>query len=227
MNNVVIRRFEMFRRVRDFGAARVDSFAPKSLARELFDIVSSVVVELQEAAAAHTAAGGSARQSTAGKAATRAELRESLEAISRTARAMDYTSTGIEEKFRLPRKASDQVLLNTARAFAAEAEPLKDEFVRHELQPDFIDNLKADIADFERAIQGQNTGNEARQSARQSIDTAVERGMNAVRRLHPLILNKFRFDAPTLAAWESARHVERPARPKPEENKTEPAPPPQ
>jgi hypothetical protein len=218
MNSLEIRRLEMFKRVRGFGATHVDSFAAGSLGRELFTTVNTVVTELETMAAAQEAAGGSARQGTAGKAAGRTRMHETMERMSRTARAIDPGSTGIAEKFKLPHKASDQVWLNAARAFAAEAVALKEEFLRHEMPPDFIERLNEDIADFERAIQGQNTGNEAKRAGRQSIDSSIGFGMDAVRRLHQIILNKFHDDPPTIAAWEGARHVERTPRPKREGN---------
>ncbi|HEV2862315.1 MAG TPA: hypothetical protein VGX48_14990 [Pyrinomonadaceae bacterium] len=227
MNGLEIRRLEMFRRVIEFWHAHIEHFPPTTLGRALFVSLDAIRVEIEEAAAAQSAAGGSARLGTAGKGTARTRLRGVLEMIVRTARAMAFSIPGFDDKFRMPHNVSDQVLLNTARAFAAEAPPFKDEFIRHELPADFLETLNASIADFERGVQGQNTGNAARQSAKATIDAAVKRGMEAVRRLNPIILNKFKDDPAALASWESARHVERSPRPKPEENNNQPAPPPQ
>jgi hypothetical protein len=49
-----------------------------------------------------------------------------------------------------------------------------------------------------------------------AIEEAVERGMEAVRRLDRIIKNKFDDDPIILAAWERAKHVERPTRPAPD-----------
>jgi len=56
---------------------------------------------------------------------------------------------------------------------------------------------------------------ESHVAATAAIDVEVERGMNAVRELDPIVRNKFASDAATLAAWSSATHVERNPRRKP------------
>lgn len=209
MNDLEVRRYEMFKRVRDFGATHAASFPANTLGGELFATIGAVVTELDGHAAAQSSGGSSARQSTATKAVARAALREDLEAIRRTARSMALDSPGLDNKFRLPRNANDQVLLSTARAFAADAVPLTTEFVRHEMPSDFLADLNADIADFERAVNGQNLGIDTRVTATAAIDAAIERGMQAARRLDAVVRNKFSNDPARRAAWESARHTER------------------
>ena len=209
MNSTTTRRFEMFVRVRDFGAEREASFPANSLGGEQFAEVRIVCEILNEMAASQSSGVGSAHQATASRTNAREALRDSLQAITRTARAMALNMPGLENKFRLPRSGSDQALLSTARAFVADATPLKADFIRHELPASFIEDLQAAIADLERAIGGQNTGRDAHVTATASIDATVERGMAAVRRLDAIVRNKFRDDPATLAAWESARHVER------------------
>ena len=209
MNTVISHLLEMFVRVHDFGAERAGSFPANSLGGEQFAIVAVVVEALTGETTSQTSGKSSVQQATASRAAAREALRESMQAITRTARAMALDTPGLENKFRMPRGGSDQALMTTARAFAADAAPLKTDFIRHELAASFVEDLKDDIADLERAVGGQNTGREAQVTATASIDQAVERGMNAVRRLDAIVRNKFRDDPATLAAWESARHIER------------------
>lgn len=102
--------------------------------------------------------------------------------------------------------------MQTARAFAVDAAPLKAEFLRHGMQESFIEDFKEDIADLERAVGQQNTGRGAHVSATASVEEASERGLNAVRKLDAIVRNKYRDDPATLAAWESARHLERASR---------------
>jgi hypothetical protein len=49
---------------------------------------------------------------------------------------------------------------------------------------------------------------DARISATESIDAAIDRGIESVRQLDALVRNKFRDDSATLAAWTSASHTE-------------------
>ncbi|HEV2862474.1 MAG TPA: hypothetical protein VGX48_15785 [Pyrinomonadaceae bacterium] len=209
MNDQEIRTFEMFKGVGLFNAAHISAFTPISLARQLFNIVAASVGELEALAAAESSAGGSKRQNTAGRAVARETLRQKMEAIRRTARAMAFTLPGLEDKFRIPRGGSDQALINTARAFAQDALPLKDEFVRHELPQSFIEDLNAAIASLENSMGGQSASKGAGKSASASIDGAIERGLDAVRRLDPIIRNKFSDEPAVLAEWESARRIRR------------------
>jgi hypothetical protein len=208
MNSVINRTYEMFVRVLSFASERAGAFAEGSLGAETVAELKRVVEELTESATTQTSGLSSVQRATAERLAARESLRESMQAITRTARVMAIDTPGLENKFRLPRSGSDPALLQAARAFAADALPLKAEFLRHEMPESFIDDLKEDIAELERAMGQQNTGRGAHVSATASVESAAERGMNAVRKLHVLVLNKFREDPATLAAWESARHVE-------------------
>lgn len=209
MTNEEIRRLEMFRHGRNFGASRDAVFPAGSLARDLFNIVSGVVEELEGHSATQSSGRSAARQSTTGKAVIRADLHEILAIFRRTARAMALVTPGLEEKFRIPRKMNDQKLLETARAFLRDATPLKAEFLRHEVPERVFQELEANIAAFDAALNGQYEGNEASVSAVAAIDDAIERGMIAVRRLDAIVRNRLGHDAASLAAWESARHIER------------------
>jgi hypothetical protein len=208
MNSVINRTYEMFVRVLNFAVERAGSFPADSLAAETVNELKRVVASLTEAATTQTSGLSSVQRATAERMAAREALRESLHALSRTARVMELDTPGLGNKFRLPRSGSDPALLQTARASAADAVPLKDEFLRHGMHASFIEDFKEDIADLERAMGQQNTGRGAHVSATASVETESERGMAAVRRLDAIVRNMFRGDSATLAAWESARHVE-------------------
>ena len=212
MNSVVNRMYEMFVRVDAFASERAASFPANTLGGEMVAELKEVIQTLTGAITSQTTGLSSAQRATAERMAAREALRESMKAIARTARAMALDTPGLENKFRLPRSGSDSALRQTARAFAADAVALKAEFLRHEFPPTFIEDFESDIEDLERAMDGQNTGRDAHVFATASVDSTAERGMNAVRRLDAIVRNKFRDDPATLAAWESARHVESPSR---------------
>ena len=225
MNNLETRRYEMLMRVRDFGAQRAASFPANTLGGEQFAVVAEAVEALTREATAQTSGVSSVQQATVTRAAARASLRESLQDIARTARAMALDTPGLENKFRLPRSGSDQALLNSARAFAADAAPLKSEFIRHELPAGFLEDLQSDITDLEQSIGSQNSNRDSHITATASIDATMERGMSAVQKLDAVVRNKFRDDHSILAAWESARHVERLTRTTRRSNVAPPTPP--
>ena len=121
MNDLENRRHQTLVRVRDFGAAHSTDFGANSLGTQLFATVASIVRELDGHAASQASGVGAARQETATRAEARAALRDDLEAINRTARAMAEETPGINDKFRVPRETNDQAPLNAARAFATDA----------------------------------------------------------------------------------------------------------
>ncbi|MEW6738170.1 MAG: hypothetical protein AB1489_43250, partial [Acidobacteriota bacterium] len=212
MDDLEVRRYQMLTRVRDFLAARPNAFSTDSLGGELTSTIRMVVDNLTNHAVAQSSGTSEARKGSISKAVARAALREDLQAIRRTARAIALDSPEVIEKFRIPRSNSDQLLLNTARAFLADATPLAQEFLRYEIPANFLDDLKQDIADFEQAINTFNAGTETQVSATAAIDDTMDKGINAVRKLDPIIRNKYRDDPALLSAWISASHTERASR---------------
>ena len=208
MNSSINRMYEMFVRVLGFAEARAEAFPAGSLGAEMVAELKSVVEELTEAATSQTSGLSSVQRATAERTAAREALRASMKAISHTARAMALDTPGLETKFRLPRGGSDSALLQIARAFAADAPPLKDKFLRHAMPADFMEEFGEDITDLERAVGEQNSGRGAPVTATATVGSGAERAMNAVRKLDVIVRNTYRNDAATLAAWESARHVE-------------------
>jgi hypothetical protein len=203
-------------RVVAFGDALIADFAATSIGRNLFVDLKAVIAELNAHAAAEVSGRGSARQETDMRAETRRELREDLEAIYRTSRAMDAPGNLISETFRVPPKGNDRALLNAARAARANAEPLKAQFIAHELRPDFLEDLDADIAAFEKAITDQSSAVGDHVAANAAIDAAIERGNDIVRKLDAIVRNKYANNVGVLAEWTSASHTERAPRRKTE-----------
>jgi len=207
MNDTARHCFEMFIRVREYGLAHPEYFPPKEFAVEQLDIIKEVVDGLEQHTGAQAAGLSAAREGTVSKAAARAELLRDLQAISRTARPMARIFPGLSDKFRMPYNQGDQALLAAARAFVTNAEPLKAEFIKRGLAADFLANLQADIEQLEEAIAHMAQSRDAHIEATATIDELIERGMNAVRELEPIMHNTLAHDPAKLAAWLSASHV--------------------
>jgi hypothetical protein len=126
------------------------------------------------------------------------------------------------DRFRVPSRLKDQDLLSLARSIAADAAPIRVEFVRRGLSANFIDNLLIHITDFEQAVDQMIQSEETRIAATAAIKDLVKAGMDVLRQLDPIMRNVFVDDPATLASWGSARHIERTARPK--RNGNTPAP---
>src|SRR2546423_1066131 len=212
MKNKEIRVLEMLIRVRRFGSVHAAAFPANSRGAELFSLVSSIITEMETHATAQDSGKRAAKERTALKRAALERLREKLEAISRTARAMALSTPGLDDKFHMPQSMAEQECLTAARTFAADAAPLKDEFVRRGLNADFIEDLDAGVGELQESIgvKAEKTG--ARVAATVAVSKSSEHGREAVRELDAVVRNVFRDDPSALAEWESASHVERAAR---------------
>jgi hypothetical protein len=96
--------------------------------------------------------------------------------------------------------------------------------VAHELPATFIDDLKASIANLEAAISDQPGAIGDRVGARAGIAAILEETMIALRKLDPIIRNKYANDPATLAEWTSASHIERAPKRKAEPPSSTPPP---
>lgn len=212
MNHRQTNQYEMLKRVDDFGMAHAASFPASSLGAQKFAAIRSIVNELEQHGTTQSASHSAARTSTSAKRAARAALRRKMAAYSETAQTMESIRPGISATFRLPTGEGDQAWLNAARAFVQNAAPLEDEFIQREMPDDFQEDLRASIDAFESADNSQSVNMGKRVTATAAIDAVIDRGMELVRELDAIVRNKFRGDEATLAAWESARHIERASR---------------
>jgi|SRR6185503_5278723 len=209
MNDKENRTYQKLVRVREFGNKHAADFAVESLYAHTLAGLSAVITEIDTLAATEISARGHARQGTEGRGEARAALRDDLEAIARTARVMEDEFPGISDKFRVPRNNNDNHLLTAARAFLADATPLKARFIAHELPADFLEDLQADIDAFQAATNDQSTGIGNHVAANAAIDEALSRGIELVRKLDAIVRNKYAHDRGVLAEWTSASHTER------------------
>lgn len=212
MEDTELRSYEMVLRVRTFLSEEAVRFPAGSLGAELAVRVSNAATELGDHVARQISGSTSARQGTATKGVARDALQDSLERIRRTARAMARTMPGLDSKFRIPRNSTDQELIGTARAFAADALPLKADFIRYSMPATFIDDLNDHIEEFETALTLQQTARGTHVTAKAGINESLEDALDAIRQFDGIMPNVFHDNPARLAAWTSARHVERPAR---------------
>jgi type I site-specific restriction endonuclease len=203
------RILEMLVRVRQWILSRIAAFPDGSRGRELFDAVNTLIGKMETHAATQSLHAHASKEKTAQRRAADEALHKLLEAINRTARSMSRSMPGVEEKFRLPSNKHGQTWLATARAFVLEAEPLKDEFIKRSMAPDFIDDLKARILAVEQYQDGQAQQSAGRVTSTANVAEAAEQGLEAVRELDAIVRNIYADNEAELAAWESASHVER------------------
>ena len=222
MNDLEKRYLDRFKRVRDFNAAHDGLFPVGTLARDLFENIGGVVNDLEGFATTQAAGRSAARQGTVSKAVAKDAIHEDFGILRRTARSMSGAMPGVVEMFNIPQGQDGQELVNTVRAALPTAEALKSEFLRREVPARVFQDLPANIAAYEAAVTDQNIGRDESLTAGASIDAAIDRGNEALRQLDPIVRNKLHNNSAMLAAWLSAKRLER--APRRNNNSTPPAP---
>lgn len=97
-------------------------------------------------------------------------------------------------------------------AFAADALPLKNDFIRFSMPANFIEDLNDHIQEFEAALILQQTGRGTHVRAKAGINDSLEDALDAIRQLDAIVPNLSQENPEMLAAWTSAHRVERAAR---------------
>src|SRR5437763_9109134 len=186
MNDSHNRRLESFIRTRDNFAQVADQFAVNGVAQQTATQFAAKIAQIEAKAAAQTGGIGQARQHPSSRGEARRELRIDLEAINRAARIM-----GLQNEFALLAEGNDRLLLNGARAFAANALPLKAQFIAHEMPEDFLEDLAADVAAFEAAVAKQSDARGGHVAAGEVVDDLFDEGTELKRDLDGFMRNKF------------------------------------
>lgn len=210
MNDRQQKRFERLQRAASFGAAHASAFPPAGKGGQTLARLTALVSEIEQLETERAAKTREGRQATGSKAEARAALRAHLSAIADTAETIGIDHAEVRGAFPFDSgRVSDSKLLTTARDFAAAALAHKSRFVEYDMPANFLDALGASITDFERATSQQTTEAGARVSATAAVEERLERGEQELERLDTAVRNVLRDDAAALAAWASARRLER------------------
>jgi hypothetical protein len=118
-------------------------------------------------------------------------------------------TAGLDGKFLLPRSGGDQALLNSARAFAADAPAFSAQLISLGLAADFIAQLNADITAFETVITAKGTAVGAQAGATGGLEDAAHKAAVALHVLNTVVKNTCKNNPAKLAEWATASHVEK------------------
>lgn len=209
MENLLLRQFEMFQRVEELVRLRPDAFPGSTYSGNLFSSLAEVIGKITEHFKIQVAQMDVARSSHTSKAAIKTELLKDLKLISKNADLIGSTIVGIEEKFNLPARLNESELLNRARVIAETATTHEQEFLKQEMEADFLSRLNALIAAYEEAIDKTETATDAHVAATAAIEEQVEKGLELVKRIGVVIENRLYNDKEITQAWDRARRVEK------------------
>jgi hypothetical protein len=148
------------------------------------------------------------------KRTNRENLVALLRAVGRTAKTMKFAFDGIHEQFWLPRNTTDQQLLALARAWFNSSQNYEADFIAYGLPADFRDSLNAAAESFDNSMGPVTTALDARIAATAQLRESIRRAMIALKILDTVMQNLYAENAGKRAAWDSASHIERPAKKK-------------
>lgn len=197
-------RFEMLRRVRDFGSLHVAQFAEGSVAGQAFATVRTIVDDLGGQAQRKMA---TRQEGSRARKQARLALTRQLNEVVRTAKVIARTMPRFDDGFRLPADRSDLVMVTAGRLFAETAEPVAAQFIAHGMSDAFLTTLRASVQEFEASITACEDGSRSSAAAQARIAASLDEGMDAVTRLDIIIANQFKDDVATLAQWTRDRQV--------------------
>jgi len=209
MNNLFNRQFNMLSAVIGFSQRYSGLFPANGLAASLFAVVAMALPELHETLGVQSSSMASNRAGSSSKAEARAELLHCLDVISVTARSIARVDSSVGDKFKMPRDVSDQALIGHALGFVDNATQLKDEFLSHDMDPEFIDELKTAINRFKDAVQGHVNAKKIQTSATGNLATTLQKVLDAIYRLDGIVPNTLRKNGVSLSEWDNVRKVPR------------------
>jgi hypothetical protein len=209
MTGLLNRQIDMLVRVLTFSRKQSHYFPPDRLAAKQFAVIAEQLPQLREAAGSQAANSALSRVSSASRNSARETLFECLDPICRTARAIGRGDSNIQQAFQLPYSEAGQEIINKANGILKNAETMKDAFLAHDIDPGFLEHLKAAIQQFDAAIADSGGAKLSTTGAKHSIEETMDIAMDAVYKLDGIVPNTLRNDYPTMKEWEAARRVVR------------------
>jgi hypothetical protein len=197
----------MFISTVQFDAVNSNDYSSLTDAATNFAIVRTAISALETDSAAQIS--GARGRAVEQKSVLREATRRKMKRYSRTARSLNIDDPGFRRLFRIPDSDNDQSLLATAREFVAEARRFAVDFARLGIPANLADELGADIAAMDTAINTKASANTETVGASAGVDAQIERGMTAERILDSIMKNVYHDNPVKLAEWGSARHVKR------------------
>ncbi|HEY0051319.1 MAG TPA: hypothetical protein VGB68_18630 [Pyrinomonadaceae bacterium] len=214
------RKLDKFEREEVFLNDNIADFPPASPGGKALAELSAVISQIRAFAAEQVSGAGSSRQHIGVKDEEVDALMRLIRNINRAANAFEDEIPGSDLKFRLPRNRSEQNILATARAFLADAEPLKAKFIEYGLAADFTDKLQALIEAVDERAAAADSAGEQKAGATGGLIDIVRKGMSISRRLDSIVRIKYEDNAAKLSAWTTASHLKK----APEKTQDEPPP---
>lgn len=228
MNNMHLRNSERGQRIASFVDSQPEDFPEESKGASLCSSVKQELSKLAELDVVRSSSMSKRKQGTFARRNAHRLLLGLVRRVVSTAETIALDHPDVEGMFVRPQKnAGDKTLISDARSLTDKAATLVGLFTEDGLPATFIADMRSHADSLERSIQIQTEG--AGESVRANIEiAAVIRRLNGlIERLDVIVRNKYRDNPAKLAAWESARRLEQPARSNRNRGENAAPPPPQ
>jgi hypothetical protein len=227
MNERQRRCNERAQRVVVYLDAQAEEFPPESKGAILAARLKEHLAQAAALDAARAAHARKRQQGTEGRLEARTAVRRMNKLVWDTYQTIARERHDIRGLFESPsRIKNDQALVAAARAAADAAVPFADLFAEYGLTAAFFSELRAKADSLEANATLQNAGVGASVDAHAAIAETFRLMDEVIERLDTVVTNKFRDNPAKLAAWESARRLERPRRSRPTDEDADTPPPP-
>lgn len=155
------------------------------------------------------------RASTTRRRELRTSIQEMLRHLVRTAKVAAKTNPALAGDFVLPKVTGPfRTFATSAKAMLAAATPIKDALAANGIGDTLVDDLTATLAEFDEATTAAHTARREHVGGRADLIAVADECVEQVQLLDGLNRKRFKSQPELLAAWESARNVVGPFRPK-------------
>ena len=216
------RFYEMFIRVLNFMTANAADFQNIAFVAATLTELQTETGKIAALAAGKVQSTAAAKDSTIERGDARDALREAMAEIADLWRSAVKDESTAANKFRM-RYGTDQNLIATAKAFAAEAAANQQIFLERGMPADFVSGLQTKTTAFEQAVNRSEAARGTRVGANAAFDRSVKKCKDLVGNMEPVVKRTYRANNPQKwAEWTVASHVDR--APKPAKPAETPAP---
>ena len=135
-------------------------------------------------------------------------IRDQLQVLSGAAELAAMDEPGLDARLEAPPLDSNQqAFLTAARVALTQATPIKDLLIKHGMPTTYLEDLTAQVAHYEQAVDNKQAARSAHVGASADLEAVATEVMLIVKLLDRIKRVQFRKDAELLAAWKSARDV--------------------
>ena len=197
-------KYEMLRRVRDFGAAHRELFPETTPGGQAFQAIANAIEEFDTNVVTRALV---VKQGREDMVVARAAIRREMRVIARTGRSLRKAAVPSARKLRMPGQVSGVALLGAAETFLKESEPHREALLSLGMPATALSTLRESMDSLDAALTVRGEGRRAAKSASEAIKRAFANAGTALATLDIVVPNLVERDSVLFAGWMRDRVV--------------------